>query len=135
MANLSITAANVDPGANAIKGTGEAGATITAGQVVYLDPTNNKVKPAINNSTTPANVIGVALVGSSNNQPVIYQIIGDIDLGATLTVGEIYVLGNVAGSISPEADNGSGEFVTILGVATAADTLKMRIHASGVSVP
>ena len=42
MADLTITAANVVPGAGARITNGTAGATVTAGQVVYLDPADNR---------------------------------------------------------------------------------------------
>lgn len=42
MADLTITAANVTAGALATTVTGTAGATITAGQLVYLDTRDRK---------------------------------------------------------------------------------------------
>lgn len=135
MADLSITAANVAKGSSGIPKVGTAGATITAGQTIYLDSATGKMKLSQNTSATLADVKGVSLNGASDEQPVSYLEEGDIDLGVTLTVGEIYVLSATAGGIAPEADNGSGEFVTILGVASAADNLKLKINASGVAVP
>jgi hypothetical protein len=35
-----------------------------------------------------------------------------------------------AGGIAPEADLGTGEYVSVLGIATAADNLKMGINNS-----
>jgi hypothetical protein len=46
MADISITAASVAASSAASKVTGVAGATITAGQVVYLDTTTNTYKLA-----------------------------------------------------------------------------------------
>jgi hypothetical protein len=58
---------------------------------------------------------------------------GPIDLGATLTVGETYYVSDTAGAIMPSADVSSGEYVTALGVATAADTINLDINASGIA--
>ena len=135
MADLSITAANVDPAADAVIVTATAGATITAGQTIYID-SNSLVQLAdADLSAAAAACIGVAVNGASANQPISYQTSGGLDLGATLTIGEIYVLSGTAGGVAPEADLATGDYVVILGVATAADNLKMTIIDSGVQVP
>jgi hypothetical protein len=136
MSDLSVTAANVDPADNAIIINGTAGATITAGQSIYKDSTDNKIKLAdADSSLATAAAVGISLNGASDDQPIQYQSSGDIDIGATLTVGEIYLVSDTAGRIAPEADVGSGGWVTILGVATATDNLKMGLFASSAQVP
>ena len=54
MADLTLTAASVLAGSNATTRLGTAGATITAGQVVYFDDTTNTFKLADTDSATAA---------------------------------------------------------------------------------
>jgi hypothetical protein len=137
MADLVITAANVVAGSNARKVAGILGATIAAGQTVYKDPTTGKYLLADNNSPTVAarTPDGIALNGGALNQPVTVQTGGDINVGAALTVGTPYFMSDTPGGICPLADLATGEFVTLLGIATAANNLKMGILVSGVAVP
>jgi hypothetical protein len=137
MTDLVITAANVIAGSNAKKTPGLAGATITAGQVVYRDPTTKKFLAVDADSGTEAvrNVFGIALNGASDGQPLMVQTEGDINLGATLVVGTTYVASDTAGGIMPVADLEAGDYPTVLGVASAANNLKMKIVAGGAPVP
>jgi len=66
-------------------------------------------------------------------QPGTYQISGVIDLGATLTRGEVYAVGAAAGGIAPVADPTTGDFMTVLGVAITTANLKIGINQSGVA--
>lgn len=136
MADLSITAANVLAASGAVIQSGTLGATGTAGQVVYLDSSTQKLRLAdADLSVAAAEVVGILLNGGGDGQPIDYVLSGGVDVGATLTVGEIYVLSGTAGGIAPEADLASSDWVTVLGVATAADNLKLSIIASGAQVP
>jgi len=136
MADLSVVAADVlgVSGNTTIRGT--AGATITAGQLVYLNSSTGRYSLAQGDAAATDAVVGLAAHGASNGQPL--QIItgGVVDLGVTLTVGEIYVLSAAAaGAIAPKGDLSSGEYVSIVGVAQTADNLLLGILNSGVAVP
>lgn len=137
--DLSITAANVVSGTTPTPQfeNGTAGATITAGQVVYKDATTNTYKLADNDgaSAALASVAGIALHGASSGQPLKVQTAGGINVGATLTVGEIYVLSATPGGIAPKADLATGKRVTVLGVATTTSNLMLKSIVSGVAVP
>ncbi len=137
MSDLSITAANVVPGTGAKYLRGTAGETITAGQPVYRHPTTRKFMKADADSATAAvrEPVGIAAHGASDGQPLAVQTDGEINLGATLTVGEIYCLSDVAGGIRPEADNGTGDYVVVLGVAKTTAILKLGIVNAGSAVP
>lgn len=137
MVDLVITAANVVAVTSAKKVQGIAGATITAGQSVYRDPTSRKFLLADADSPTAAarTPAGIALHAASLDQPLAIITEGDINLGATLTVGATYYLSGTAGGIAPAADVSTGEFVTVLGVASAANNLKMKMIVSGSAVP
>lgn len=135
MANLSQTAANVAAAVTArIDHTKISGATITAGMPVYIDPADGLVKIADNNvSSTLANVYGIALNGASSGQPVSICTEGDVNLGATLAVGETYALSATAGAICPEADVVSTNFMTLLGVARTTALLQLKLNVTGVA--
>lgn len=137
MADLSITAANVLPGANAvIERTFTAGATITAGQVVYLESATTTYKLADGDSATAEirSPRGIALNGASAGQPLAVQTAGSITIGGTLTPGLAYYLTKVAGGIGLVAEIATGGYATVLGIATSASVLKINITESGIAV-
>lgn len=136
MAALTITAANVAKGSNAKTSTGIAGATITAGQVVYLDAATGKYLLTDADSATVAarSVTGVALHGSLNNQPLTIQTGGDITIGATVAPGVGYYSSATAGGIAPVADNTTGVYPTFLGFGTSTTVIKLDPVAAGVAV-
>jgi hypothetical protein len=140
MADLVITVANVvRGGVNSIPQTletGVAGAAVTAGQVVYEDPTDGKWKLAdANASQTAATVKGIALHGALANQPL--QVIkgGPLTLGAILTPGQWYVTSANPGGIAPVADLASGWYSSRLGYAYSASVLIVDINATGIPLP
>lgn len=133
--DLSVTAASVVAGSNAQVEHGIAGATITAGQVVYRDSTTGKYLKADNNGAsaeirTPR---GIALNGASDNQPLAIARSGNLTIGATLTAGVAYYLSDTAGGICPLADVGAGEYVVLLGLASSTSVLAVNVQYTGVS--
>lgn len=136
MADLSITAASVVPGADARTISGTAGATITAGQAVYLDTATNTYKLADSNGASALirTPVGIALHGASANQPLTIQRSGDLTIGAALTAGVAYYLSDTPGGICPVADVGSGEYPCIVGIAKSTTVLDVNIQASGVAL-
>lgn len=136
MADISITAANVVPSSAATTERGTAGETITAGKAVYKSSTTKKWMLADNNSATAEAKVadGIALTGSSNNQPIVVLTAGDVTIGATLTAGTAYYLSDTAGGICPLADLASGESVCLLGLAKSTTVLTVDIQAPGVTL-
>lgn len=134
--DVSITAANVVAGAASSKTNGTAGATITAGQVVYLDTATNTWKLADSNSATAAvrSPDGIALNSASSGQSIGVLTTGDITIGGTLTAGVAYYLSDTPGGICPVADVGSGEYSVIIGIAESASVLSVKLHESGVAL-
>ena len=137
MADLSITPANV-----ALAGTGvvtqsvQVAVAVAQGETGYLDVASGKYRLADANLSeaaagasgmflTPAGIDGYALIAFS----------GPINVGATLTVGVVYVQSANAGKIAPIGDLTTGDYVTILGVASAANRLDLAITRSGAQVP
>lgn len=133
MADISITAANVKAGGNAITRQGVAGETITAGQVVTLNTAGKFVK-SDNDATGLKDVVGIALHGASTDQPLAVQTGGDITIGATLTAGTAYYLSGTAGGICAVADVTSGHDVILIGLATSTTVLQLRITDTGVTL-
>ena len=138
MGDVSITPGNVVAGADADYYRGTAGATITAGQVVYLDSTDNTLKLAESDaSAAAARVKGLALHGASADQPLRCQTGGTIVLGAAAApvLGRSYMLSETAGGIAPIEDLALGDmYGTHLGFGVAGNALKLGILASDTLV-
>lgn len=132
MADLTITAANVVL-VSGPKTTGTAGESLTAGQSVYLKSSDSKIYKADNNVTSAeASCVGIALHAAAANQPITYAIdTAVVNMGATLTVGETYIVSSTAGGVAPVADV-STNFVTHLGVALTAANLSLKLVPWGV---
>lgn len=135
MTDISITAANVVKGSGANVEHGTAGAAITAGQTVYRDA-NGKYQLADSNSATVIARVprGIALHAAAANQPLAIHMGGPLTIGATLTAGVAYYQSDSPGGICPVADVGSGEYATIIGIATSASVLSVDVKASGVAL-
>ena len=136
MADLVITAANVVAGAGATRVEGTAGEAITAGQAVYYDRADKSYKLADCDSATAAVRAprGIALNNAADGQPIDVHTEGPITIGATVTAGVAYYLSATAGGICPVADLASGDYPTILGIATSASVLDVQIHSAGVAL-
>lgn len=132
MADVSVTAADVLASSNAVKKHGTAGATITAGQVVYYDASAGTWKLAQADGTTAeagSGGVGIALHGAASGQPLVVVVEdSNLDPGATLTEGEIYLVSATAGGIMPEADASAvtPDYVTLLGVALSTGNLYLK---------
>jgi hypothetical protein len=135
MADLTITAANVLAGSGAKKVAGTAGATITAGQVVYLDSADGEYKLADNDSATAAvrSVAGIALHAALDGQPLTILTGGPITIGATTAVGVVYCLSSTPGGICPSADIATGDYNTIIGIGTSVTAIDVKLHAAGAA--
>lgn len=135
MADLVITAANVIAGDNADIEYGRAGAAITAGMAVYLNETTRKYPVADNNSATASarRARGIALNGAADGQPLAIIKGGPLTIGATLTPGTAYYLGE-SGAICPASDLGAGEYVCLLGIAASASVLNVDIQFPNVAL-
>lgn len=136
MADLSVTAASVVEGTDAVRRHGIAGATVTAGQPVYKDSTDsNQLKPTINSAAASAVAVGIALHAASDEQPLAYISSGNLNPGATVVVGEIYCVSVNSGGIAPEADVLSADYMTVLGVGSTSSNIQVDIQVSGIALP
>jgi hypothetical protein len=133
MAAISITAANVKQGGNAILTEGVAGATITAGQTV-LRGADGKFVLSDADGNNLKSVVGIALNGAADGQPLKVQTGGDIAIGATLTAGTTYYLSPTPGGIGPLGDVEAGDDVIIIGIAKSTSVLMLRITDPDVTI-
>lgn len=140
MAALTITATQVLPGtvdAGADFETGTAVGTITAGQLLYKNASNQLDLCDANLSALGATIAGIALHGATAGQPIRYQITGDVTLGAGAApaVGTIYVAGATAGAINPAADLTTGWYTSVFGVGKTGNKIAIQRYNSGQVVP
>jgi predicted cupin superfamily sugar epimerase len=137
MADLTITAASVLLSSGRTD-TGTAGATITAGQAVYIDATDsNKLKLAQADGTAAeVDAVGIALHAALTGQPLRYAVDGTtINIGATTAKNTTYVVSTVAGGVAPSTDLTSGHRIVNLGYATATTgTFILNIRNHGTTV-
>lgn len=134
MADLTITASSV-VNVNGVPKHGIAGTTITAGQLVYKDAADsNKLKLVDTDAVggTAAVGVGVALNGGATGQTITYQTTGDITIGATVAVGEVYVASGTAGGIAPVADLAAGDYTFVVGIGIT--TARIRLILEGGTV-
>jgi len=135
MADLTQTAANVKIGAGAVVEAVTCGETVTQGQPAYKKSADNEHYKADASTEAEAEAVGIFVTPNVDGQPALIQKSGQIDLGATLVVGEVYVVSATAGGIAPESDLGSGHFPTVLGIAISTSLLQLNIQAGGVAKP
>ena len=136
MADVSITAANVIAGSNAQQASGISGVAITAGQSLAYDSSTVSVKLSDVNSASAwqRTPIGIALNTAAAGQPIVYQTGGDITIGGTLVAGTAYYASGTPGGVRPQADNITGDYPALLGIATSTTVLRIGINAPGVII-
>jgi hypothetical protein len=133
MAELTITAANVKATATTSISLVQFGEAVDQGEAVYLKTSDSKYWLANNGAEATADVAGVALTPNIADGYGIIAKSGQVDLGATLSVGQTYALASTSGKIELESDVGSGEYVTLLGVAATAALIDLDIVVSGTA--
>lgn len=141
MADLTITASSVATSSGSVTSGFLAGATITAGQSVYLKSSDSKWYLAQNDGTAEESGsgvrFGISLHAALSGQPLAVQESGVINVGSTLTVGTIYIVAATVGGIAPFADlSGTNNRIVTLGFGSTSALLDMSIKKNfGVSVP
>lgn len=135
--DLSITAANFRIEAISTQyRTVQYGETVTAGQPVFKDAADGKYYKADNDvDQATATVVGIAYTGGAADEFGSIVVSGPVDLGATLTAGQSYVLSSTAGGICPHSDLGSSDWIVTLGVATDSDSFIVDINNTAQQVP
>ena len=135
MAAISITAANVLKSSTGQVSVGTSGATITAGQSVYIDTSDsNKIKLADANGTAPANTFaGIALNAASSGQPVSYCTNDNagFTIGATVVAGDTIWLSQTPGGLTKTLGDLSGGIAIVVGVMLTTTTMNLTPVVGG----
>lgn len=136
MADISgITA--VRPTSNSVVRLAVYGGTVSAGQPVYEDSDGKYQIADANTTEAAAAASAIALTpGVLDGYGVIATRGAVILVGATLTVGEAYVVSDTAGGIKPESDaKTTGDYITELGRASSSSQLELNFNATGIQEP
>ena len=137
MAALTIVVADI----NLQTGTHQtavvtAGTTITPMQTVYSDSADsNEYKLCDASATGTANCDGLAILGSTDGNPMLIIKKGPVDVGATLVLGATYCVSPTAGGIEIKSGVLTGDYLTELGVATGTTTLDLDIKNTQIVMP
>ena len=131
MSDFSVTAASVVRTANTAISEGIAGGTLTAGQALYVDTSDSsKLKGCDADASATSVCAGIALHGASSGQPIKYATNGNLTFNAAFAAGDCVCVSTTVGGLAPYADLASGDFVTVVGIATSTTNLKIQINAS-----
>jgi hypothetical protein len=133
MADVAIVAASVAKGTPSTLVQALAGATITAGQAVYLSAGSVFPCDPTFGGGTKAACVGIALNGGASGQTITYQTAGQITIGGPVVLGVVYQLShNAAGLIAPTADVNANDYVTIVGIGISTTALLLGITVGAV---
>lgn len=110
------------------------GATVAAGQPLYLDPADSLCKLSdANASATTAKVKGIAMTpGVNGGYGIIATEGGIILVGTTAAVGETYYGGATAGDIVPDGDLTTADYVSRIGTASSTTQIELSIVNTGI---
>lgn len=136
MADITITAANVQPGSTVRTKQVTLGATVAAGQWVYLDTAAADVAKLAQADGTAleATVEGMALSDGVTGQLVLIAQSGSIvTVGSVLGKGDSYNLAATAGKMANEADLATTQYLTQCGYGISATSLQIAINNTGVT--
>lgn len=135
MADLSITPTDVDVVTSTSGSFVQFGETITPGQSVYRSTADNKFYKADCTASATARIAGIAIsYASANTYGYIFsQTGGKLNLGVTLSKGEIYVVSDTAGGIMPITDLTTGQYFSQIGIAETTSNLQMRMWDSQIT--
>jgi len=135
MADISVTAANVEKQTDAVTSEVVFGATITAGQLVYEDSSDNEWKLVdAQDAITEDTPVGIALTGGADGQPGVVQTAGTIDIGGVTVIGTIYHSSATAGGITADAYAGD-DYPVLVGIGETATNIKLAFCVPGIQVP
>lgn len=132
-ADLTITPANVAAAAgDTVVRNVRAGETVTAGQPVYRNSSDNEYYLCdADASETAATCAGITLSAGSDGTYITIATAGKIKVGATVVVGTQYFVSDTAGGIMPGADLDTGDYITPIGVTTDTDEILIGIVVTG----
>lgn len=135
MADLTQTASAVLRSSKGLVASGIAGATIVAGNTLYVDTATSTLKLADSNGTTPANSLtGMALNGGGSGQPISYVTSdASLNIGVSVTSGAVVYLSDTPGAVTATySDIAAASTVIVLGVGNTDGTLNFSPIVGGV---
>lgn len=138
MSDITIDVANTRLGTGTQLETVTAGETVSFGEPVYqdaADASEYKRCDASTSGTAKCDGIAWGYAGDGEQFMLLKVSAGTVNLGATLTKGTAYVVSATTGGIAPASDLSSGDFVSVLGVATSTTELMLNITNTGVTKP
>lgn len=111
--------------------------TVSAGEPLYLNSSGKYALADANNTAATAEASAMAMTPGVLDGYGVVAIRGNIILvGATLTVGEAYIVSTTAGGIKPESDaKTTGDYITELGRASSSSQLDLNFNATGIQEP
>jgi len=139
MADLAVTAASVLASNSAdVRYNYKFGATVTTGQVVYLDSTSSTWKLVDQDASAAGNNVadlrGIALNNGANNQPAAVCVRdASFTPGTTLTNGTAVYASDNAGAITHDVP-GAGSYTVFLGLPRSTTTMNLNPVGGGVAV-
>lgn len=135
MTAVSVTASEVDAGTGVTFENYIASEAIDAGELCYVTGGNLAALADNNVDAATAKVVGIAVNSAAAGQRVSLQTDGILTIGASASVaaGDVFWLGATAGSFGPEADIGSGAYMTMIGIGMTSNRIYLNIKAFGVT--
>jgi hypothetical protein len=135
MADISQTPVNVRLRSVGPFGSAVAGETLVQGEPFYFSNSAG-MRSRSSGTVSQARVDGIVLTPATVGQTFLYAIPGSsVDVGATLTVAQVYIVSANVGKIAPIGDLATTNYLTVLGVATTTSTLLFRPLESGAQKP
>ncbi|MEM1224615.1 MAG: hypothetical protein AAGJ40_02900 [Planctomycetota bacterium] len=136
MADLSITPASVGLTASTAVSSVQVGEAVTQGQPGYLNATDGKyyLSQADDTSVAAAATVIFLTGAPADGYAVVARQSATIDIGATLTIGTMYVVSATKGGVAPATDLTSGDYVTQIGLAKTTSSIKLTMLATGAQV-
>jgi hypothetical protein len=133
--DLAVTAANVKAGLGARTASGIAGEAVTAGQLCYKAAVSHKYMKADSNSATAEarNPTCIFLNNAGADQPITVLTGGLITIGGAVTANTAYYASDTPGGLCPLADVGTGEYLTLVGLAVSATQIRVNFQSTGVT--
>ena len=138
MPALSQTPANVGIGSSGTRTRiVQAGEAVTQGMPVYLNTDSKHYRADSNASAVTAKAAGIAITPAPTDGWFVMQEGpgGLVNLGATLVVGETYVVGATVGQVNPIGDLASGHFPCLLGTAISTSLIQTLYSFTGIARP
>jgi hypothetical protein len=136
MGALSVTTTSIIKPVAATSETVTAGEAVTIGQAVYRH-SNGKYKLTDADVESSSEIAGIALTqAAASGQPLVICTAGDLPMKSSgITVGTAYYVHTTPGAIALIGDLSSGDYVSLVGIAISATTLRLDFLVTGVTVP